>query len=154
MNSFITKRVDNLGRIVIPKEIRKKLHINDGELLNIDIEDNKIIIYKKKGNYKVLKFLDIMTKSLNKFLHKDIVIFDINGSYCLSSKNITFNTDFINKFKSKPNIIFYENMHNKVIPFFVDGYLYGAIIIFSYKNETDRNVVKEFLSIIEKYIEE
>lgn len=154
MNGFITKRIDNLGRIVVPKEIRKSLHINDGELLNIDIEDNKIVMYKKQDNSIVIKFLNIITRSLNKLLHKDVIIFDINGFYCLSNKNITFKTEFINKFKNKYNVLFYENINNKVIPFFVDGYLYGGIIIFNYKNETDKSIVKEFLSIIEKYIEE
>lgn len=154
MDSFITKRVDNLGRIVIPKEIRKKLHINDGELLNINISEDKILIYKKNEKQETGKILNIIVKSLNKLLHKDIIIFDVNGSHYISSKNITFKSEFINRFKTKSNILFYENIQNKVIPFFVDGFLYGGIIIFGYKNETDRPIVKEFINIIEKYIAE
>ena len=35
----MNKRIDSLGRIVIPKDYRKKLNINDGELLNMKIWD-------------------------------------------------------------------------------------------------------------------
>lgn len=48
-NSGITRRIDELGRIVIPKEIRRMLSIRDGENLEIIIEDDKIVL--KKYNY-------------------------------------------------------------------------------------------------------
>ena len=44
--SGITRRIDELGRIVIPKEIRSNLGIRDGELLEIFIENNSIVIKK------------------------------------------------------------------------------------------------------------
>ena len=43
----ITRRIDDLGRIVIPKEIRKNLHLKTGELLEIFIDDLDSIILKK-----------------------------------------------------------------------------------------------------------
>ena len=33
------KRIDNLGRIVIPKEIRQKLEIKTGDAFDISVED-------------------------------------------------------------------------------------------------------------------
>ena len=42
----IDRRIDDLGRIVIPKDIRKELGIAIGESLDINIEDGKIIIQK------------------------------------------------------------------------------------------------------------
>lgn len=35
----IVRRIDGLGRIVIPKEIRKMLHIREGELPLITLTD-------------------------------------------------------------------------------------------------------------------
>ena len=35
----ITRRIDELGRIVIPKEIRKNMHLKPGELLEIFLND-------------------------------------------------------------------------------------------------------------------
>ena len=43
----ISRKVDELGRIVIPIEVRKKLGIKDGEHLEISIIDNKIVLEKK-----------------------------------------------------------------------------------------------------------
>mgnify|MGYP002520521024 CR=1 FL=1 len=45
-NSGIIRRVDELGRIVIPKEIRRTLKIRDGEELEIFVDDDVIILKK------------------------------------------------------------------------------------------------------------
>lgn len=42
----IVRRVDDLGRIVIPKEIRKALNIREGEPLELFVEDNRVIFQK------------------------------------------------------------------------------------------------------------
>lgn len=42
----IVRRIDELGRIVIPKEIRRTLNIREDEPLEIFIEDKKIILQK------------------------------------------------------------------------------------------------------------
>ena len=40
----ITRRIDDLGRIVIPKEIRKNLKIKENEVLEIFINNDEIIL--------------------------------------------------------------------------------------------------------------
>lgn len=42
MKTGIVRRIDDLGRVVIPKEIRSHLHINEGDPLEISVEDNKV----------------------------------------------------------------------------------------------------------------
>ena len=42
----VIRRIDELGRIVIPKEIRKNLRIKDGENIEIFIEGENIILKK------------------------------------------------------------------------------------------------------------
>ena len=42
----ITRPVDALGRIVIPMEIRESFDINTKDLLDIYVQDNKIILKK------------------------------------------------------------------------------------------------------------
>ncbi|HCW53224.1 MAG TPA: AbrB family transcriptional regulator [Clostridium sp.] len=44
--SGITRRVDSLGRIVIPKEVRKELDINEGDPMEI-LQEGKNIVLKK-----------------------------------------------------------------------------------------------------------
>lgn len=43
------KRIDNLGRVVIPKVIRENLGLDCDDFVNIKLEDNKIIINKEVG---------------------------------------------------------------------------------------------------------
>lgn len=45
------RKIDNLGRIVIPAEIRKQLEIDDNTNLKIEVEDNKIVISKDDSDY-------------------------------------------------------------------------------------------------------
>ena len=42
----VIRRIDELGRIVIPKEIRKSLAIREGESLEIFIENDRLIMTK------------------------------------------------------------------------------------------------------------
>ena len=42
----IVRQIDSLGRIVIPRELRRTLDIADGDALEIFIEDNTIILRK------------------------------------------------------------------------------------------------------------
>ena len=60
--SGITRRIDELGRIVIPKEIRINLGIREGEPLEIYVENNSIII-KKFSQVENIK--DISNKICN-----------------------------------------------------------------------------------------
>lgn len=41
------RRVDDLGRVVIPKSIRRELHIDYGEPLEIYINEEDEVIFKK-----------------------------------------------------------------------------------------------------------
>ena len=43
----IVRRIDDLGRIVIPKEIRRKLRIHEGDPLEIFTDSNGTVIFKK-----------------------------------------------------------------------------------------------------------
>lgn len=58
MKTGIIRRIDDLGRIVIPKAIRHSLGIKEGDPLEISIEDNKICLERYlPGNIDVLDSL-------------------------------------------------------------------------------------------------
>lgn len=42
----IVRKVDELGRVVIPKELRRKFHIAEKDGLEIYVEDDRIILKK------------------------------------------------------------------------------------------------------------
>ena len=42
----MVRRIDDLGRIVIPKEIRKQLMLKEGESVSFAVEHNHIVLTK------------------------------------------------------------------------------------------------------------
>ncbi len=42
----VTRRVDRLGRVVIPAELRRRLHISEGDVVDIQVVDDCIVIAK------------------------------------------------------------------------------------------------------------
>lgn len=57
----IVRRVDDLGRIVIPKEIRRALHIKEGDPLEIYVDNNVVCL----RNYKYQAVEDACNEVLN-----------------------------------------------------------------------------------------
>ena len=62
----IVRRTDDLGRIVIPKEIRERMDINDGQPMElyIDVEGESIIFKKydfsKRSRYAIQKAINFI----------------------------------------------------------------------------------------------
>lgn len=49
------RKIDDLGRISLPAEMKKEIGLNNGSEANIEIEDHKIIITKPDSiNYKAI----------------------------------------------------------------------------------------------------
>ena len=54
----VLRRLDDLGRIVVPKEYRKTMHLNENDPLEIILSDNQLIIRK----YHPLKTIQSLCK--------------------------------------------------------------------------------------------
>src|SRR5574344_1086248 len=65
----IVRKIDELGRIVIPKEIRKNLKIKENDDLEIFIEEEKIILQKhyklENAKARVINVIKIFEKYIN-----------------------------------------------------------------------------------------
>ncbi|MGN1371576.1 MAG: AbrB/MazE/SpoVT family DNA-binding domain-containing protein [Candidatus Coprovivens sp.] len=62
------KNIDNLGRIVIPMDIRRKLQINTGDVLSITCNDKNIMLTKYSNldnNYKIVEILKCFVENFN-----------------------------------------------------------------------------------------
>ena len=77
MKNGIFRKVDKLGRVVIPREIRKILQINEGTTLDISIEKDGVFI--RKTDYEscticgqVLDKSDTYCRNCGKKLGKEI----------------------------------------------------------------------------------
>ena len=53
----IVRRIDDLGRVVIPREIRNTLHIREGDPLEIFITNDDCICFKKYNEH-INRFVD------------------------------------------------------------------------------------------------
>lgn len=78
----IVRRIDDLGRVVIPKEIRRTLGIREGEPLEIFVDDN--IVALKKYNPTVDK-----TEEANKWLKKHSDFFQSHFTRFSIEGNVT-----------------------------------------------------------------
>lgn len=58
----IVRKIDNLGRVVIPKEIRKEMKINNGNTLEIFVDQDESVILKK---YSPVEELDQVQDYVN-----------------------------------------------------------------------------------------
>lgn len=106
------KNIDNLGRIVIPMDIRRKLKINTGDILSITCNDKNILLTKYSNldnNYKVIEIIKNFIEIFNVkiiFTNKNNVIFSnivdigdtldkeflslVNNAASLKAKNMSF----------------------------------------------------------------
>ncbi|PFF55214.1 AbrB/MazE/SpoVT family DNA-binding domain-containing protein [Bacillus thuringiensis] len=61
----VTRRVDELGRIVLPKELRRTLGIVEKDPIEIFVEDEKIILQKYKSYNACAITGDISEKNIS-----------------------------------------------------------------------------------------
>lgn len=74
----VVRRLDELGRIVIPKEIRKRLKIDNSDLVDIFTEEDKIILKKFHPLNHNVMFLSTFFDSVKKSYGCDLILSDKN----------------------------------------------------------------------------
>ena len=72
----IIRKVDELGRIVLPKEIRKTLGIKDGEDLEIYIKDKAIYLQKYSRLWALKDISEILIQYALEEMNLNIIITD------------------------------------------------------------------------------
>jgi len=83
----VVRRIDDLGRIVIPKEIRKTLRLKNGENLEIFVDENENIILKKYSQIDKLKeFAGQITEAINSITKKSVFIINTDSFVSTSGK--------------------------------------------------------------------
>ncbi len=69
----VIRRIDELGRIVIPKEIRKRLRVGPGDMLDIYTSDKQIILSKYSELSEIDEHLLYLLKAF-KNDHLDLIV--------------------------------------------------------------------------------
>ena len=69
----VIRRIDELGRIVIPKEIRKRLRVGPGDMLDIYTSDKQIVLSKYTELNEIDEHLLYLLKAF-KNNHLDLIV--------------------------------------------------------------------------------
>ena len=88
IKSGITRRIDELGRIVVPKEIRYNLGIRDGEPLEIYTSDNSIIIKKFSQVENIKNISSVLCEIFSQICGVDVIITDREKVIATDSNNL------------------------------------------------------------------
>lgn len=164
----ITRRIDELGRIVIPKEIRKNMHLKTGELLEIFLNDSETIMLKKHSIInKNQEFLNYYVKTLAKKFDCNVYVTNLNEVLFsnvdavigekisaelenIISTGANFNN--VDKILLTKGLILDETF--KIYPLSPNGDLSGLLII-NFKNNNNEvdSVIKFSTAFLENYLE-
>jgi AbrB family transcriptional regulator (stage V sporulation protein T) len=155
----IVRKLDNLGRLVIPKEIRHNMRIKKGELLEIFISDADTISLKKHSLLNNNReYIELLINLLSNSVNANIFLADTDTV-------IASNIDYVQNNKLKNDI----RNNNKTI-YLTDNYeikneydiynispngdLIGYLIVEYKKGKKDNiELIKFVLSFLEKYFE-
>ena len=146
------RKIDDLGRIVIPKEIRKTLKIREGDMLEIYVEKNGEVILKRYAPFgDMLDRITIFAEVISKNTGCNVIVTD-------TKKVIACNGGIANKYlekeiseellikieertlygikeKSSVSIVEKEeknkNVKQLISPIIVEGNAVGSIIYFT-----------------------
>ena len=81
----IVRRIDDLGRVVIPKEIRKTLRIREGDPLEIfTAKDGEVILKKYSPIGELNEFSQEYAETLGEILGQGIVVTDLDSIIAVS----------------------------------------------------------------------
>ena len=83
----MTRRVDELGRVVIPKEIRQIFKIKVGTPLEIFIEGDRLVMQKYSVAQDYLAFLNGVAESLASATGDTVVIFNNERTVCAKGRD-------------------------------------------------------------------
>lgn len=170
----IVRRIDDLGRIVIPKEIRRSMHMNEGDPLEIFVGSGEIIFKKYSLIGELGKNVMVLCETLYKELKLPTAICDLDEIVCVyglqnkSGSTIIPSRDLIRIIKersvyqgtSEKKIKPFQGIDNTaaaIIPLISNGDLLGGLIVLESENKpfdsVDLRITKHTANIISKQFE-
>lgn len=144
----IVRRLDDLGRLVIPKEIRKQYRLKEGDSIEFFIENEHIIIQKFDVLSHQMEEINLMIETLQQ-MYQNQVLF-MQDEY-LDRKNLQITPLFMKMclvhrpqaFENKVVFVEDSNRYNGVIqPITSYGEYFGAFVMLFDKKEIKEEELK------------
>lgn len=153
----IIRRLDDLGRLVIPKEIRKQYRLKEGDSIEFYIENDRIILQKYDlMNSHVEEIID-MCATLSKILMCEVYFVkdEATGSDKVCSRStlqkalVYRETQFTNERVFENDLALYSGYFYPIV---VDGYWQGSFMVFtdSKTNLNDLKCVDAFAQLLSR----
>ena len=129
----IVRRIDDLGRVVIPKEIRRTLRLRDGDPMEIYTDREGTVILKKYSPIgDMSEFADEFAESAGSVLGSTAIITDTDQVIAVSGglkkdmvdRKIDYELDKIIQSKNR-----FLNDHKIVVPIVSQGDAIGSITV-------------------------
>lgn len=141
----IVRRIDDLGRVIIPKDIRRSLKIREGDPLEIFIENNCVCFQKYSTLGSLAEEpLQIAIKMASKSGLRPIAIYDTTVKL-RGMENFTSYVPTQWEFENKP---FKYNDTYGVYPIHADGDLVGYAVCDSQDMGVEMEMIARYLSIV------
>ena len=83
----IVRRIDELGRVVIPKELRKTLRIREGDPLEIYTNKDELIFRKYSPISTINSYAEAVADGIEEMIEKTCMITDNDSVIYVSGKN-------------------------------------------------------------------
>ena len=95
----VSRRIDELGRIVIPKEIRKNLKIREGDQMEFYVEKEYVVLKKQSSLNGLDEDIEHLLEVLYRKINQVVVLTDLDKViYSLGDKKYE-GIDLSNKYK-------------------------------------------------------
>lgn len=141
----IVRRLDDLGRLVIPKEIRKQFRMKEGDSIEFFIDSDRIVIQKHDMMSKHIEDILIMCDTLYA-IYQNKVFFLIDDLLLKSNQKVYehfVDVAKIHRMKSFENERVFEDSQEHynglIYPVTAFGDWYGSFIILYDRRELDKS---------------
>lgn len=174
----IVRRIDDLGRVVIPKEIRRTMRIREGDPLEIYTDNNGEVIFKKYSPIgEIYDIASLITESISATTSCAIIVMD--RDHCIAAAGLAKKEVLERRISSQAEelldkrIKFVSDDSNKQIqplegvdkfasvfvPIIANGDLSGAVAVLkdsngSFATETEDKICSIAAAILAKQTEE
>ena len=165
----VIRRLDSLGRVVIPIHIRKKINLSEEDSLEIEIHDNEIIMRKHDFLLSNSSLLSNVCEAIYKSIGGTVLITNDNtiiasygerlNVYSKGKKLSSTSLSRINECESiRDNVFivsdFKEERYSYFVPIFGEAKTVKGMLVYLYNDilkENNRNIISSyaiFLSVM------